>query len=39
MIGMIARRPMGGIRGKDKVNGLRKPMERCGKPNTPTWQE
>ena len=39
MTGMTANRPVRGIRGKDKVNGLRKPKERCSKPNGPTWQE
>lgn len=32
MAGMTTSKPIGGIRGKDKVNGLRKP-------NGPTWQE
>jgi len=36
---MIASRLVGGIRGKDKVNGLRKPKERDSKHHGLTWQE
>ena len=36
---MKANRPMGTIRGKDKVNGPRKPKKRGNKTNRPTWQE
>ena len=39
MARMAANRPMGGRRGKDEVNTLRKPRERGCKPNGPTWQE
>ena len=39
MVEVIASKLMGGIRGKDKVNGPRKPKERDSKPNGSTWQE
>ena len=44
MVGMIASRPMGGIRGKDRANGLRKSKERGSRLNGPTqptspWEE
>ena len=33
---IMASKPMRGIRGKDKINGLRKPKERGSKLNGPT---
>ena len=39
MAEMTTSKPMGGIRGKDKVNGPRKPKERDSKTNGSTWQE
>ena len=39
MTGMAAKRPMGLIRGKVKVNESRKSKDRGNKPNGPTWQE
>ena len=44
MAGITTNRPMGGRRGKDEVNRLRKPKERGSKPNRPTqlvgpWEE
>jgi len=39
MVGMPTNRRTGGIRGKEEVNGPRKPKERDSKPNEPTWQE
>ena len=39
MAKMKANRLMGTIRGKDKVNGPRKPKKRGNKPNGPTWQK
>ena len=37
MIGIIANRPMGRIRGKYEVNRPGKPKERGNRPNGPTW--
>ena len=37
--GMTTNWLVGGIKGKDRVNGLRKPKERGSKPYGPTWQE
>ena len=34
---MTANKRMGGIRGKDRVNGPRKPKKRGSKPDRPTW--
>ena len=39
MVGMTASRLVEGIRGKNKVNGLRKPKERGNKPNRPVGQD
>ena len=39
MVGITARRPIGRIRGKDGVSGLRMTKKRGRKPNGPTWQE
>ena len=39
MVGMTISRPMGGIRGKDRINRLRKPKGKGSKSNGPTWQE
>ena len=39
MARIIANRPMGTIRDKEKVNGSKKPKKRGNKPNGPTWQE
>ena len=36
---MKASRPVGGLRGKDRVNGPRKPKERDSKHNGLTWLE
>ena len=36
---ITASKPMGRIRGKNEVSGLRKPKKRGSKPNGPTWQE
>ena len=36
---MTASRHVGGIRGKDKINRLRKPKERGSKPKGLTWRE
>ena len=37
MAGITINRPMGRIKGKDKVCGPRKPKERSNRPNGPTW--
>ena len=37
MAGITVNKPMRGIRGKDKVKGLRKPKESSSKPNGLTW--
>jgi len=39
MAGITVNRPLGTIRGKDKVKGPRKPKEIDNKPNGPTSQE
>ena len=39
MARMTTNRSIGTIRGKDKVNGLRKPKKIGNKSNEPTWQK
>ena len=39
MTRITTNRPMGIIRGKDKVSGPKKPKKRGNKPNGPIWQE